>query len=1312
MRLLSGDLVGHRFVIERVAGSGGMATVYRARDKQTGMRVALKLVEAGDAETLRRFDQEARSLVELRHPNVVGYVAHGALGPDDPAGDPHAHGGRWLAMEWLEGESLAERLRRGPLSIEDTITLGARVARTLEAAHAHGVIHRDIKPQNLILLGSSVEEVRLIDFGIAQTDTSTSRLTQTGMALGTPGYMAPEQARGDGTRVDGRADLFSLGAVLFECLTGRPAFEGNHLMALLARLLFEEPSRVHDHRPEAPSALDRLVAVLLSKSPEERPRDAGAVALALESMVSARSSIRPPRSDEDIALGFTERRLFAIVAVHPRGRQSTTDLEQMRISRERAAALEAAVRPFSADVSILGNGALFVSLSGKGSARDLTARAARAALAVRTLIGETSNPTSMAVVTGLGEANGKVPIGEIAERAVVLLQDGERYADVEILIDEVTAALLDGRFEVRHEKADRILERERAMPEQARTLLGRKSPFLGRDRELRMMEDLVTGCFDDPAGRAVIVVGAAGMGKSRLKQELLARIAASRPDVVVESGRGDHLTQGSPFSLIASALQTTAGITAGEPQAVRCAKLEETFGPALPPGRRKHVIEFLGEMTGISYPDEHTPHLRAARQNASLMADRVREAYLELLAAELAGKPRLLVLEDLQWGDAASVNLVDAALRAFDDRPFAVLALGRPELAQRFPRLWEERDVQTVRLPALGARATSALVRHYLEGRISEAESERVVTRAAGNPFYLEEIVRAIAEDRGNEIPETALGMVESRLAALAPAERRLLRLASVFGKAFWVDGLAALAGTSSESLAPMLALLEARELVSRNDTGRFSRHTEYEFRHALLEEGSYATLTESDRKHAHKRAGQWLLSAGETDPRVLAEHFGRAGDAARAIGYYVLAAEHSLAAGDNDGAVALAEAGLTLGATGEEAAELRAIQTDAWTWSSQYVRAHEAAQVALFLAKPGSASHARAIGGVITNGLMLRRVDVVEDAMADLIVIDPEPRAVPTLAWAFAMAVSTSLFALQRDRAERFLRRMEEVTLPFSTSDPVVMGWLASTQAYWARFVEQDLWNALELDRLSARGFREAGDPRSAAYAEAHIAGDLLDLGAFEDAESSVVRVFDASPTGSLPALLARSVQAWICFSRGAITDGIHISDLVAKEADDLGESLIYVNTRLGVIEARIGRGDLDQARRDLDTLEMAARAVPLTDIWFTQISAALELAEGHIERAATLLHATITRGTRAGIEHRRFTTLRLWHAKAVDAIGRRDEAILWLRRLTDELATRARSIGDPTLRKSYLERVPTHAKALALHRAWTGEDALVPRE
>jgi tetratricopeptide (TPR) repeat protein len=1114
--------------------------------------------------------------------------------------------------------------------------------------------------------------------------------------------MSPEQARGDGTRVDGRADLFSLGAVLYECLTGKPAFEGRHLMTLLARLLFEEVPRVREARPDVPRALDDLIAELLAKEPDDRPPNAAAVARALEAMIDVRASLHPPSPETPPSLGLGERRLLSIVAVLPRGKDGGPDPEATQLSRERLAELEDAVSPLGAEVDALANGALFVTLMGSGNATDLAARAARAALALRPLL----PAATMALVTGLGESTGHLPVGAIAEQAVELLQAARGHADdAGLPIDETTATLLDARFDVEHGPSGHLLRGERDAAPRPRTLLGRPSPFVGRERELRMIEEMLSASIEESAARAVIVLGAAGVGKSRLLRELFERLRVSRPEVFIEVGRGDSIARGSAFSVLASALRGTAQITAGEPPSVQREKLVEALGKNLSPEARPRVLPFLGEMVGVPLVVEkdERPRLRAARQSAALMAERVREAYLEFLSAEVAVRPRLLVLEDLQWGDAASIKLIDAALRDLGARPFVVLALGRPELRDRFPRLWEERDALGLRLGALPPRAAAELVRRFLGEDVPAEVVFRLVERAEGNAFYLEELVRAVVEGRDAALPETVLGMVEARLLSLDPAARRLLRAGSVFGEVFWEGGVRALLGDEGAGASADLALLEQREVLERHAESRYAGQIEYAFRHALLQEGSYAMLTERDRAVGHKLAGEWLLAAGEQDPKVLATHFGRGGDVHRALGYYVRAAEQALSAGDGDAAVALADEALSLGAKGQRAADLRAIQTDAWTWSNQYVRAHEAAQVALFLAAPGSQSHARGLGGVLSTGLLLRRLDVVGEAMQQLLAVEPEPPALPALSWAFSTAHSILLFTARIEDADAYHRRLEELAHASLDQQPMVRAWVTHVRAYRARFLERDPWAALSLDRESARAFEEAGDMRGLPSAEVHVGLSLMQLGAFEEAEALLAQAMGRTVGESVPELIGECIQVWLLLERGALEEAIQEGMRVAARADGLDEGIIGVDARLAVAEAWLEKGEAGRAAEELEKLEGAVEAVAIVGLWHAALRARVRLAEGRAAEAAEIAGAAIKRSEGIGmVHHHRHSLLLLTYAEALMAMGEEEAARAAIRRAREDVAARAARIGEEKVRGWFWGRIPHHARIAEKARAW----------
>jgi hypothetical protein len=267
--LAAGTVLGERYRIEAVIGQGGMGTVYRAQHLTLGKPFAvkvLKTVHTARPDFVTRFQREAVAASQIRHPGIVDVVDFGRT----------AEGGFYCVMEHLSGETLAVRLaRQGALPVPEAVRVGRDMARALGAAHAQGIFHRDIKPENVLLVPEpgSPDEVKLVDFGIARlADTPRdTRETGEGMILGTPQYMSPEQA--SGLSQDARADIYSLGVLLWELLAGAPPFRGASATHVLAAHLLEPAPRLPTAGPhgQIPGRLGRLVSRMMAKRPEDRP---------------------------------------------------------------------------------------------------------------------------------------------------------------------------------------------------------------------------------------------------------------------------------------------------------------------------------------------------------------------------------------------------------------------------------------------------------------------------------------------------------------------------------------------------------------------------------------------------------------------------------------------------------------------------------------------------------------------------------------------------------------------------------------------------------------------------------------------------------------------------------------------------------------------------------------------------------------------------------------------------------------------------------------------------------------------------------
>jgi serine/threonine-protein kinase len=255
------------FAIDKELGSGAMGSVYRGIYTKTGQRVAIKIMAPGLAaseSSLRRFEREATILKQLKHPNIVRLFGIGKH-----------HGARYYAMEYIEGESLDHTLaRRVRFTWEEVVAFGKQLCAALQHAHEHGIVHRDLKPSNLMILKDGTT-LKLTDFGIAK-DTDATQLTSANCTVGTASYMSPEQCRGE-RDLTAKSDLYSLGIVFYELLTGRKPFNTENAMEMFLMHVNEKPPRVAAFDVNIPARFDSLIDQLLEKKPEQRPLDAGMV---------------------------------------------------------------------------------------------------------------------------------------------------------------------------------------------------------------------------------------------------------------------------------------------------------------------------------------------------------------------------------------------------------------------------------------------------------------------------------------------------------------------------------------------------------------------------------------------------------------------------------------------------------------------------------------------------------------------------------------------------------------------------------------------------------------------------------------------------------------------------------------------------------------------------------------------------------------------------------------------------------------------------------------------------------------------------
>ena len=875
-------LLAGRFSVEREVGRGGVGVVYRAHDEMSKQTVALKVIALPgvDGGEEARFRREGRVLAGLHHRGIVRVVAFGQLDEGHP----------YVAMEWLEGEDIAQRQQRAPLALGQSLIVAAEVCEALAAAHEAGIVHRDVKPSNVILRGSSPGhdapfEVKLVDFGVAAVEDA--KLTRTGAIVGTPAYMAPEQARGDG-KVDGRADLYALGATLFEMIAGRPPHVGPTPIAILARLVTTPAPRLAEVFVDVPPRLDDLVARLLATHPAERPESAAGVARELRELaeeLGAASSDRLTRgqTNDTTAASLTTGRsggirlVTSIVATHvPKGHARARLLTNLR-SR-------------GADATELGGDAVVAHLGVRRALGDEATRALDLGLRIAKL------NAAVGVATGRTRIDRTRPTGEVVDRAAALARDAVRG---QVLADTTTTELTRARFEVQLRGDGSAVV---GTPLRGRKEIMGGAPFVGREAELAQIVAAFERCVDDKTPLLVTLTGAPGIGKTRLRREALSRIVshASAPRIVL--ARSESFAKGHALGVVGEVARGLTGVAKGAPlqDAYDATDVLIAVSEVQCPERSRELLARL-------VANEVLPELDETRGSR----DALWLVLTEMTAGLTRHNPLVLVVEDAQWADAESLSWLDHLLARAAGRPLFVFAAARPTLWRDAPTRFEGRDHVRIELRPLSrkqARAiASALLGERATGEQGEAIADSIAHQSAGLPLFAEELARIAAAGRDAADAPTIEAAMQVHLDALDEAGREAASKLAVFGQVGWDLGLEVLGVPSA---ADALRELAAAEVLVEQAHARFAGTREFAFKHALMREVAYASLSEDTLKECHARCGRWLARVGEDDA-VVARHLDLGGEGVGASAYLEKAARRALAAHALPEAVSLAEKAL-----------------------------------------------------------------------------------------------------------------------------------------------------------------------------------------------------------------------------------------------------------------------------------------------------------------------------------------------------------------------------------------------------------------
>jgi TOMM system kinase/cyclase fusion protein len=988
---------GGRYGIIKELGSGGFGAVYEALQTSTGQRVALKMLRfdpdiSPEEQRTRnaRFVREVAACARLSHPHIVRLLDGGVT----------LDGAPFACFSLVPGCDLRTLLsKEGVLPVAECMRLLGQILDALAWAHEADVVHRDLKPANIMVSKSGVlSYATILDFGVGalldQLNTG-ARLTVQGGFIGTPNYSAPEQLRG--APPTPRSDLYAWGLVFLECLTGRPAVSGATPAEISNKQCSSEPIPIPPSLADHP--LGKLLAAVTEKDVEKRVMTAREAVRQLAQMDI--SGVRPPVSsnaetveiESEVSLCEGERRqITALVCDYEfaaEGRSLTLDELALAIAWLDHKVLALAQRLGAHMGDSVGNRSLFLFGYPRSNENDAF-RAVQAAQSILAFKGDFPDRLRAANVhatvrigidTGLAILRPRRDNGDsLVVVAPPMLSAGEladRAKPEGILIGEASAEIVKSRFEILRQPASSqaaavafSVEGQRPCATLAPDTSSQSMrPLVGRQHEMAQLRERWQQCLAG-SGKAILIKGEAGVGKSRLARELLLEASASGSCAemicTVEN-------QTRPFHPLIELLNRLIDPTGdAEPQA-RLARLEDVLrshGMRQPDG-----VRLVASLLCLETKD--------GKADFDVSPDRLREQTIETLVDLLFGlpgqSPLLLLVEDVQWADASTMAVLEKLVGCASESRLLILMTARKEIRPIPSAVWQ------LDLEPLTCAGVKAMLEHLLTAPFSDSLAEEVAARTGGICLFIEELGNSIvAASARADLP--ASGIIDHLPELLIPLRlrdllamrlddvgdaRAVAQLASVIGREFGLDLLAAVSPLSEERLLRALRVLIDADLIRER---RRSAACIYAFRHALIRDAAYDGLVMSARQSAHAAIADVLArnaSMAEQRPELIAYHLARAGRYRSAIEYAIKAASSALMRSANEEARSIAleaEQWLAQIDEGEDRSQIE-LALDAvalpalmacWRWTDPAVRQRAERSLELLKATEASAEQAR----------------------------------------------------------------------------------------------------------------------------------------------------------------------------------------------------------------------------------------------------------------------------------------------------------------------------------------------------------------
>ncbi|MEM7468248.1 MAG: protein kinase [Pseudomonadota bacterium] len=903
----TGSQVG-RYRIDRKIAAGGMGSVYQAWDEKLNRDVALKFLHphsALDPDAKERFLREARAISKLNHPNICTVFDVAETDTDE----------QYIVMEFCNGQRLDELIDANKLTYDVNFAIAEQLCDALAIAHAGDILHRDLKPQNVIIDQES--QVKLLDFGIAKIVEAGASVTS--RALGTVSYMSPEQFNAQ--EQDERTDIWALGILFFEMLTGVTPFKGKTQPEVMRAIFSKQRLSLHNLGSKLPESFERFFDTCLAHSPLDRFSHMNEVKaqlsdlrLELQHLGLANETPKFSRLAEDVhTLGRSsqnERRHITILHYRALLPEGTDPEDQLILVDQINEIFGKIIRRFGAYQYSASTTELVAYFGYPAAHEHSVAQAVRCALALKeaTLRRNEQSPESYPKLSAQIAVHGGVMIARGSETSdgVEFIGDAPATAQGlsyqagpdQILITTTLEELVRGLFAVNKIATStgsvfEVLRESTAKSKFDVAVESGLSPFCGRVHELGMLEDAWQQTLEHE-GRVIAISGEAGIGKSRLVHELKQRVAESEDAWLVECQCSPHETNNSLYPFLSyfqrDVLQFSEETTDAD-KALRVDGFltEYDFDPDGTTVLRDFFLQSVNpEEQQLITPDE--------RQRKIFSGLRY------ILTQRAKFQPVLVVLEDMHWADPSSNLMIDMMLHNTLPANVMLVITFRPSFQPR----WLSAETATrLVLQKLNKRDAQALLENLsLPAKNDVSLGKKLLEKADGNPLFVETLTQAIANsgvDSLDAIPKTLQASLAARLDQLGEA-KIVAQYASVIGREFELNLLKHCVENNTSVVEQVLQQLIDVQIF----TPPAGPSSAYRFRHALIRDAAYESLLKADKTRIHRQIAEYFTEKSGASATLLADHWHLSGEYEQAAKAWLMGAENALAQAGASEAISL----------------------------------------------------------------------------------------------------------------------------------------------------------------------------------------------------------------------------------------------------------------------------------------------------------------------------------------------------------------------------------------------------------------------